>query len=293
MTNLMKKTLGLALTMLVGMSLVAGCGSSTGKPAASKDAAKAPAKIEGKVTASGSTALLPLLKVGQEEFYKLHDKVTINISGGGSFTGQKQAASGAVNIGNSDVDLAADLKDKGLVGTDLVGIPFVFIVNSDVSVDSLTTAQYVDILTGKIKNWKDVGGKDEKITIIHRAKSSGSRATIAAKVLKGKEFTDDAIIQDSNGAVRSAIATTPGAIGYVDAAYVDKTVKPLKFEGVAYTIDAVTAGKYPVYTVGHMFTKGQPAGAVKAFIEYVTSKDFQDKNVEKQGFIPLTKLPKK
>ena len=88
MTNLMKKTLGLALTMLVGMSLVAGCGSSTGKPAASKDAAKAPAKIEGKVTASGSTALLPLLKVGQEEFYKLHDKVTINISGGGSFTGQ-------------------------------------------------------------------------------------------------------------------------------------------------------------------------------------------------------------
>src|SRR5574344_1370041 len=146
MTNLMKKTLGLALTMLVGMSLVAGCGSSTGKPAASKDAAKAPAKIEGKVTASGSTALLPLLKVGQEEFYKKHDKVTINLSGVGSFTGQKQAAAGSVDIGNSDIALAADLKDKGMVETKLVGIPFVFIANKDLPVDNLSAQQDVDIL---------------------------------------------------------------------------------------------------------------------------------------------------
>lgn len=289
MNKMMKKTIGLALTMMVGMSLVAGCGG-TEKKAAAPNAA---AKVEGKVTASGSSALLPLLKVGQEEFYKKHDKVTVNISGGGSFTGQKQAASGAVNIGNSDVPLAADLKDKGMVDTSLVGIPFVFVVNKDVSVDSLTNQQLVDILTGKIKNWKEVGGKDQNITLVHRAKSSGSRATIADIILKGKEFTNDAIIQDSNGAVRSAIATTPGAIGYVDAAYVDASVKGLKYEGVAYSLKAVQEGKYPVYTVGHMFTKGQPTGAVKAFMDYVTSAEFQDKNVESKGFIPLTKLPKK
>lgn len=289
MNKMMKKTIGLALTMMVGMSLMAGCGGNEKKAAAPK----AGAKVEGKVTASGSSALLPLLKVGQEEFYKKHDKVTVNISGGGSFTGQKQAASGAVNIGNSDVPLAADLKDKGMVDTSLVGIPFVFVTNKDVSVDSLTNQQLVDILTGKIKNWKEVGGKDQNITLVHRAKSSGSRATIADIILKGKEFTNDAIIQDSNGAVRSAIATTPGAIGYVDAAYVDGTVKGLKYEGVAYSLKAVQDGKYPVYTVGHMFTKGQPTGAVKAFMDYVTSPEFQDKNVEAKGFIPLTKLPKK
>lgn len=289
MNKMMKKTIGLALTMMVGMSLIAGCGGNEKKAAAPK----AGAKVEGKVTASGSSALLPLLKVGQEEFYKKHDKVTVNISGGGSFTGQKQAASGAVNIGNSDVPLAADLKDKGMVDTSLVGIPFVFVTNKDVSVDSLTNQQLVDILTGKIKNWKEVGGKDQNITLVHRAKSSGSRATIADIILKGKEFTNDAIIQDSNGAVRSAIATTPGAIGYVDAAYVDGTVKGLKYEGVAYSLKAVQDGKYPVYTVGHMFTKGQPTGAVKAFMDYVTSPEFQDKNVEAKGFIPLTKLPKK
>ena len=148
-------------------------------------------------------------------------------------------------------------------------------------------------MTGKITNWKDVGGSDQKITIIHRAKSSGSRATIETVVLKGQEFTNDAVIQDSNGAVRSAIATTPGAIGYVDAAYVDASVKAMKFNGTAYSIQAVSDGKYPVYTTGKMFTKGEATGAVKAFIDYVTSAEFQNKNVESQGFIPITKLPKK
>jgi phosphate transport system substrate-binding protein len=289
MRNSFKKTGLLAMALVLGMSILAGCGGSQDKKAATDTAVK----VEGKITASGSTALLPLLKVGQEEFYKLHDKVTINLSGGGSFTGQKQVASGAVNIGNSDVGLAADLKDQGIVGHDLVGIPFVFIVNKDVAIDNLTTQQYVDIMTGKISNWQEVGGKDQKITIIHRAKSSGSRATIETVVLKGQEFTNDAVIQDSNGAVRSAIATTPGAIGYVDAAYVDASVKAMKFNGTAYSIQAVTDGKYPVYTTGKMFTKGEATGAVKAFIDYVTSAEFQNKNVESQGFIPITKLPKK
>ena len=276
----------LGVVMALGL-VVGGCGGNK-----QAEAPKAATKVEGKVTASGSTALLPLLKAGQEEFYKLHDKVTINISGGGSFTGQKQVASGAVNIGNSDVELSADLKDKGLVEHKLVGIPFVFIANKDVAVDNLTTQQYVEVLTGKIKNWKEVGGKDQKITLIHRAKSSGSRATIAKIVLQGAEFTNDAVVQDSNGAVRSAVATTPGAIGYVDAAYVDASVKGMQFNGVPYSIQAVVDGKYPVYTFGRMFTKGEPTGAVKAFIDYVTGKDFQEKNAESKGFVPITKLKK-
>ena len=147
MKNLLKKTSIMALTLVVGMGLFAGCGSDK-----KADKGTAAVKVEGKVSASGSTALLPLLKVGQEEFYKKHDKVTINLSGGGSFTGQKQAADGSVDIGNSDVPLAADLKDKGMVETKLVGIPFVFITNKDVTVDNLSAQQYIDIMTGKVKN---------------------------------------------------------------------------------------------------------------------------------------------
>ena len=84
MKNLFKKTGLMAMALVLGASMFAGCGGTQDKKATSTAA-----KVEGKVTASGSTALLPLLKVGQEEFYKLHDKVTINLSGGGSFTGQK------------------------------------------------------------------------------------------------------------------------------------------------------------------------------------------------------------
>lgn len=279
------KMLTAAIALMLGVGLVSGCGQKVADQPKTSE-------VQGTVTASGSTALLPLLKPAQEEFQKKNAKVTVNIAGGGSFTGQNQVAAGSVNIGNSDVGLQDSLKDKGLVEHKLVGIPFVFIANTDVAVDNLTEQQYIDILTGKVTNWKEVGGKDQKITIIHRAKSSGSRATIAEVVLKGAAFTDNAVIQDSNGAVRAAIASTPGAIGYVDAAYADQSVKTLAFNGVKYSIDNVSSGKYPVYTFGRMYTKGQPAGAVKAFIDYATSKEFQENYAEKNGFIPVTKMPK-
>ncbi|SHJ48498.1 phosphate ABC transporter substrate-binding protein [Propionispora hippei] len=284
------KALAALLGLVLSMSVIAGCGSSGAGTEGKSQPAEA--KVEGTVTASGSTALLPLLKPAQEEFQKKHDKVTINIAGGGSFTGMNQVAAGSVNIGNSDVDLPAEYKDKGLVDHQVAVAPFVFIANQDVTLDNLTKQQYVDILTGKITNWKDVGGKDEKITLIHRAKSSGSRATISDLVLKGAAFTDNAVIQDSNGAVRSAIASTPGAIGYVDAAYADNTVKALAVDGVKYSPDAVIGGKYTIFAYEHMYTKGEATGAVKAFIDYVMSKEFQETYVEKNGFIPITKVKK-
>ena len=214
-----KKVIAFAAVAALSASLLAGCGGSKETPKQAQPQAQG---IEGKVSASGSTALLPFLKAAQEDFQKKNAKVTVNISGGGSFTGQNQVASGAVDIGNSDVALQDSLKDKGLVEHKLVGIPFVFIANPSVSIESLTEQQYIDILTGKISNWKEIGGKDEKISIISRAKSSGSRATIEQVVMKGKSITDNVVIQDSNGALRAAVASTPGAIGYVDAAYVDK-----------------------------------------------------------------------
>ncbi len=281
------KILAAILVLSLSLGLLAGCGQSK-----SEQPKQAATEIQGTVSASGSTALLPLLKPAQEEFQKLHAKVTVNIAGGGSFTGQNQVAAGSVSIGNSDVGLQDSLKSAGLVEHKLVGIPFVFIVNPSVTVDSLTPEQYVAIFSGKITNWKDVGGKDQAITIIHRAKSSGSRATIQEVVMKSASFTDNAVIQDSNGAVRAAIASTPGAIGYVDAAYVDQSVKGLAYNGVKFSLENVTGGKYPVYTFGRMYTKGQPTGAVKAFIDYATSKDFQEKYAEKQGFVPVTKMPK-
>ena len=286
-----KKKIGMMLgTLMVAASLVlTGCGGSQGAGSGSGSGAT---ELSGKVSASGSTALLPLLKPAQEAFQDAHEKVTVNVAGGGSFTGMNQVAEGSVDIGNSDVNLPDEYKDKGLVDHKVVVEPFVFIVDKANKVDNLTKQQVIDILTGKITNWSQVGGADQKITLIHRAKSSGSRATISDVVLKGAAFTDDAVIQDSNGAVRAAIASTPGAIGYVDAPYADDSVKVLKFDGVEFSAQNIIDGKYPIYGYGHMYTKGEPTGAVKAFIDFVMSDEFQNAQVEKLGFIPVSKMKK-
>lgn len=285
-----KKKIVLAMgTLLVSASmLLAGCGGGGSQQAASSVGEK----ISGKISASGSTALLPLLKPAQEAFQDKYKDVTVNVAGGGSFTGMNQVAEGSVDIGDSDVNLPDEYKDKGLVDHKVVVEPFVFIVDKANKVDNLTKDQVIGILTGKITNWKEVGGDDQKITLIHRAKSSGSRATISDVVLKGANFTDDAVIQDSNGAVRAAIASTPGAIGYVDAPYADDSVKVLKFDGFEYSAQNIIDGKYPIYGYGHMYTKGEPTGAVKAFIDYILSDEFQNSQVEKLGFIPVSKMKK-
>ncbi len=287
MFNQMRKILTMGTLAVSAAVLLAGCGG--GESGGSSGAAT---EVSGKISASGSTALLPLLKPAQEEFQNQHAKVTVNVAGGGSFTGMNQVAEGSVDIGNSDVSLPDEYKDKGLVDHKVVVEPFVLIVDKSKKVDNLTKQQAVDILTGKITNWSQVGGADQKITLIHRAKSSGSRATISEVVLKGAAFTDDAIIQDSNGAVRAAIATTPGAIGYVDAPYADESVKVLKFDGVEFSAQNIIDGKYPIYGYGHMYTKGEPTGAVKAFIDYIMSDEFQNSQVEKLGFIPVSKMKK-
>ncbi|MCI6231925.1 MAG: phosphate ABC transporter substrate-binding protein [Selenomonas sp.] len=291
MFNKKKLVLALGALSVSASMLLTGCGGSQ-QQAASGSGSGSGAAISGKISASGSTALLPLLKPAQEAFQDKYKDVTVNVAGGGSFTGMNQVAEGSVDIGDSDVNLPDEYKDKGLVDHKVVVEPFVFIVDKANKVDNLTKDQVVGILTGKIQNWKDVGGDDQKITLIHRAKSSGSRATISDVVLKGAAFTDDAVIQDSNGAVRAAIASTPGSIGYVDAPYADDSVKVLKFDGVEYSAQNIIDGKYPIYGYGHMYTKGEPTGAVKAFIDYILSEEFQNSQVEKLGFIPVSKMKK-
>lgn len=285
-----KSKIAIVSTALVALLALAGCGQA----AAPQGTAQSATIDKKTITAAGSTALQPLAQTAAKEFMAKNNGVQVNISGGGSFTGLNNVASGSVEIGNSDVfvDSAPELKDKGLVDHQVAVAPFLIIVNKDVTVDDLSQAQLTDIFTGKITNWKDVGGKDEKITIIGRAASSGSRATISKVVMGGKDFTSAATAQDSTGNLITGVAQTPGSIGYIDAAYLKDTVKALKYNGVAYSADAVTSGKYPIYAYEHMYTKGEAAGTVKAYLDYIMSADFQNANVEKAGFIPVSKMKK-
>jgi len=273
------------LVGLLALSLTA-CSGKAPEPAK-------PGAVEGTVTASGSTALLPLVQAAKEQFEEKNTKVTVNVSGGGSFNGLSQVASGAVQIGNSDVEATGD-QAKDLVDFKVAVAPFVIIINKDVTATNVTMDQLAKILKGEITNWKDVGGKDAKITIVSRQQSSGSRATIVAKVLKGQgDIAKDAVVQDSNGKVLEGVTGTPGAIGYVDAPYLkpDK-VNALRVDGVEYSAQAVTGGKWPIFAYEHMYTKGQPTGTTKTFLDFILSKEFQENTVEKLGFIPVSKMTK-
>ena len=282
-----KSKLALVSTTLIAMMVLVGCAQTAAPttPGATTTDKKT-------ISAAGSTALQPLVKLAADDFMAKNAGVQVNLSGGGSMTGLNNVASGSVDIGNSDVVVTPELKDKGLIDHEVAVAPFLNIVNKDVMVDNLTKAQLVDIYTGKITNWKEVGGKDSKISIIGRAKSSGTRATIVRIVLDGKEFTDAAAAQDSNGNVLTGVSQTPGAIGYIDAAYLKDTVKGLKYNGVAYSADAVTSGQYPIFAIEHMYTKGEATGTVKAFLDYIVSPEFQDKNVDKAGFVAISKMKK-
>ena len=294
--NVSKKmvTLGLAATMAAGV--MAGCGKADDAQQGATGDANKPAQsddLSGKITAAGSTALMPLVKAAAEEFQAQHKNVEVSVSGGGSGTGLKQVAEGAIDIGNSDVPAGAEYANAGLVDHVVAIAPFLLITNKDVTIDNLTKEQAGKILSGEIKNWKEVGGNDQPIKIIGRAEGSGSRKYIkSALIPEGKDFPKDAINQDSSGSLRTAVEQTPGSIGYVDAAYANQNVKVLKLDGVEYTQENVASKKYTLFSEEHMYTKGEPNKQTKAFLDYMLSDEFQNKHVEEMKFMPVNKMKK-
>lgn len=290
-----KKAMGLAMIAALSLGVLAGCGGKKeGAPANGGSGGGAGSELSGTVTASGSTALQPLVQAAAKDFMEKHKNVNISVTGGGSGTGLKNVADGTSDIGNSDVKAGDEFKDKNLKEHIVAIAPFAIIVNEQVNVDNLTKQQATDIFTGKITNWKEVGGKDQKITVVTRPDSSGSRKLVKQIVLDGKEITKDAVVQESSGAMVTAVKSTPGAIGYVDTPYVKEGsgVKAIKFDGVEYSKENIKSGKYKLYGEERMYTKGEPTGAVKAFLDYILSDEFQNNSVEKLGFLPANLLKK-
>lgn len=295
-----KKGITLTLSAVLMMGSLVGCGAKTDTknaasptPAAGAAASAAPkTELSGTITASGSSALLPLVKQAATEFMEKNPKVTINVTAGGSGTGIKNVADGTSDIGNSDVEPAAEYKDKDLKDHQVAIAPFALIVNKDVKVDNITKQQAADIYMGKVTNWKEVGGNDAKIVLVHRPDSSGSRKLVQQIILDGKEFTKDGITQENSGAMKTAVAGQSSSIGYVDTPYIDDTVKALKIDNVAFSEDNIKNGTYKLFGVEHMYTKGEAKDPAKAFIAYISSKEFQGKQVRDLKFLPADLLKK-
>lgn len=306
----MKKSLVLVMTLILTLALAAcGQGKNTNNGAAGNEGAanggtnsaanggsNAATELEGSILAVGSSALQPLVDQVSKKFMDQNAKVSIQVQGGGSGTGLTQVSGGQADIGNSDVFAEEKLEAaqaSELVDHQVAVVAMAAVVNPDVTVDNLTKDQLVQIFTGKITNWKDVGGPDQKIQIVNRPSSSGTRATFEKYALGTK--TDDlegAIQEDSSGTVKKLVGETPGAIGYLALSYLDDTVKTVKYEGVEATVDNVANGTYPVWAYEHMYTKGEPNEIVKAFLDYMVSDEVQsdEGDVVELGYIPIKKM---
>ncbi len=249
-------------------------------------------EISGSIMISGATALQQLVQQAAENFMAEHPEAKIVVTGGGSGTGLSQVSEGQVDIGMSDIfaEEKEGIDASKLLDHKVCVVGFAAVVHPDVSVDELSKQQLIDIFTGKVTNWSEVGGQDLEIIVVNRPKSSGTRATFKKYALDGQEEAESGLTEDSSGAIRKIVSETPGTISYLALSYVDDSIKTLKLDGKEPTVENITSGEYPVWSYEHLYTLGEPEGLAKAFIEYMLSDDVQDSLVSELGYIPISEM---
>ena len=294
----MKKIMSTVLAAVIAGSafLAAGCGSSSSSSASNGGST---ADMSGMITGSGSSALLPLAQDAAKAFKAKYPNVSITLNAGGSGNGLKQVSDGSVAIGNSDVfaesKLSAD-KAKGLVDHKVCTVTMAPVVNNDVGekVKNLTKQQLISIFTAQTKNWKEVGGPDEPIVLITRPKTSGTRALFTQYALDGKQEASNATLEtDNSGTLLQSIQENKGAIGYVALSYLiggnKSKVTAVAIDGAEPTLENTYNGKYQVWGYEHMYTKGTAEGAVKAYINFISSDEY-GKKMESLGYGVTSKM---
>ena len=269
--------------------------AASGEAASSEAASTAASAVSGEVTAAGSSALLPLAQAAAESFMKENPDCIVTVNGGGSGEGLKQVADGAVDIGDSDVfaeeKLDADAAAK-LVDHEVCTITMAPVVNASNKVTDLSTDDLIGIFTGKITNWKDVGGDDMDIVLVTRPSSSGTRALFKTWALNGEEeASNEALETDDSGTLLQTVEQNEGAIGYVALSYLvnNDAVKTVSIDGVEPTLENTYNGTYKVWGYEHMYTGGEGSEQAQAFINYMMGDTFADQ-LESLGYGVSSKM---
>lgn len=245
------------------------------------------------VIVTGSTTILPIAEQAGERFQEANEGTRVLVSGLGSSAGIEAVSAGTSDVGTSSRDLKDEESGLGLVDTPIAFDGIAVIVNPDNPVDELSTDELRDIFAGKITNWSEVGGEDRPIDLVNRDEASGTREAFS-KIVMGEEASFDrrATVLPGTGQVRSVIAASEGAIGYISVGFVeprftDTYVKALAVDGVMPSEETVASKEYPIARTLHFFTKGEPSGLAKEYLEYVLSDEIQQGVVVDAGFVPV------
>ena len=283
----MKKLIAMALAGVLALSMAA-CGAqstettattaaATTAAAETTEAAAEAAKLSGTVTLAGSTSMQKLCEAMIESFEESYPDITVTAEYTGSGAGLESLVGGKTDIGNASRALKDGEKESGAVENIVAIDGIAVITHTSNTVSNLTSQQLTDIYTGKITNWKDLGGADEAIVVLGREAGSGTRGAFE-ELLDVADQCAYAQELDSTGGVLAKVASTPGSIGYVSLDVVDGTVKALSLDGVEPTEENIVAGSYKLSRPFVMATLGtieEQNDLVKTWFNYVQSDEGQ------------------
>ncbi len=285
----LKRLTGILAAAVLTAGALAGCGG--GQEAANQDgtnqasanqettpASEEMASLEGSFTMAGSTSMEKLANAAAESFMIKYPGVMVNAEFTGSSAGVEAVLNGTVEIGNSSRSLKDSEKEAGAVENIVAIDGIAVVVDPANNIGNLTKQQLVDIYTGKVKNWSEVGGQDGVIIVVGREAGSGTRGAFE-ELLEVEDACAYANELDSTGAVMAKVASTPGAIGYVSLDVIDESVAALSLEGVEPTEENIKAGSYFLSRPFVMATKGEiseQSEVVQAFFGWLQSEEGQE-----------------
>jgi len=245
-----------------------------------------------KIRMEGSTTVLPIAQMTAEEFMNINPDIKISVQGGGSGVGIAALMAGTCDIANASRAMkGAEIKTAIAKGIDpvahLVAMDGIaIIVHPSNKINNLTREAIKKIYTGKISNWKEVGGADQKIVVLSRDVASGTYEAFNKLALDEQKVRKDALLNASNKTIATAIEKTPGGIGYVGIGYLSTRVKNITVDGVKCTRENVLSRKYVYSRPLFMYTNGKPTGQVKRYLDFLLSKAGQQM-VDEAGYVGL------
>jgi phosphate transport system substrate-binding protein len=276
---------------------IASCGSNSEQKQETK-AETASAKAS--ITVKGSDTVLPLSQKQAEEYMKEHPDASITVVGGGSGVGITALLENTTDIAMSSRPMKMDEKMKFknsnrefkeiIIAYDALAL----VVNPVNKTERLTRQQLENIFTGKVTNWKEVGGKDLKIVALSRETSSGTYEFFKEHVMDKKNYASTVLSMPATGAIIETVARTEGAIGYVGLAYLSKDVRAIAVSSddgktfVAPSVSSAQQGTYPISRPLYYYYSADKESLVKPFVDYLLSEAGQ-KNVDAIGYVSLAK----
>lgn len=258
----------------------------------------APLSGEEKITVKGSDTMVILAQRWAEKYMAAKPGISIQVTGGGSGTGISALINGTTDICNSSRPMKQSEREKlkqryGSLGVEIKSARdgLSVYVNETNPVTELSLQQLKDLYTGKVSNWKQVGGNDEKIILYGRENNSGTYVYFKDNVLLGDDYASSVQSMPGTAAVVNAVARDKVGVGYGGAAY-GKGIRELKVKkdasspAYAPTLENIKSGNYPISRFLYMYTKSRPSGAMKDYIDWILSDEGQ-KIVSEVGYFPI------